>query len=357
MVERVYRYEPDVVSPPGETLEEMLEERGMTQKELARRMGRPLKTVNEIVKGKVALTADTALQLERVLGVPANFWNRREADYREYCSRVAEQQRLAGQEDWLKALPLPWMREHCGLSRTRDRTTLVKEALDFFGIASSAQWETVYTQPQALFRCSKPGRDVATKLSPWIRMGELRAQKVQCGPYDAGRFNEVLQQIRALTRLSPQVFQTQLAGLCATAGVAVALVPAVPGTGISGLTRWLSPDKALIQLSLFGKFNDRFWFTFFHEAGHILLHGKKLVFLEGSCGNERMEDEANGFAANVLIPAQHQDELKQLQRSERAVTDFAERIAIHPGIVVGRMQHEGILPESHLNGLKERVEL
>jgi len=157
MGERLFRYEPDVVSPPGETLEEMLEERGMTQKELAQRMGRPLKTVNEIVKGKVALTADTALQLERVLGAPASFWNRREADYREYRSRVEEQQRLAGHEEWLRALPLPWMRKYCGLSRTRDCTTLVKEALDFFGIASPAQWDTVYTHPQALFRCSKPG--------------------------------------------------------------------------------------------------------------------------------------------------------------------------------------------------------
>jgi HTH-type transcriptional regulator / antitoxin HigA len=357
MAERTYRYEPDVVSPPGETLEEMLEDRHMTQKDLAQRMGRPLKTINEIIKGKAAITADTALQLERVLGAPASFWSQREAHYREYCSRVAEQERLAGFQDWVERLPLSWMRRHCGLSRTRDRTNSVKEALDFFGIASPAQWETVYAEPQAAFRCNRPGPVVATKLSPWIRKGELEAGRIVCAPFDADRFKEVLKQIRGLTREPPTVFQPKLERLCASAGVVVAFVPAVPGTDISGLTRWLSPTKALIQLSLFGKFNDRLWFTFFHEAGHILLHRKKLVFLEGAKGNGPMEQEADRFAANLLIPPRNHDELQLLPRSEKAIRVFADRIGIHPGIVVGRMQHEDLLPQSHLNKLKDRFEL
>ena len=358
MGERIYRYEPDVVSPPGETLEEMLEERHMTQKELAQRMGRPLKTINEIIKGKAAITADTALQLERVLGVSASFWNQREAHYREYCSRVAEQERLVSYKDWLEGLPLPWMRKHCGLSRTRDRASLVKEALDFFGIATPAQWETVYAEPQAAFRCNKPGAEVATKLSPWIRKGEVEARRVACAPFDAERFKDVLLRIRGLTTVSPPVFQPQLESLCASAGVAVALVPPVPGTGISGLTRWLSPNKALIQLSLFGKSNDRFWFTFFHEAGHIILHGKRMVFLEGKRKNgPKEEKEADKFAAYLLIPPKYRDELNHVRHTKRGVIEFSDRIGIHPGIVVGRMQHEKLLEQSHLNGLKERFEL
>jgi HTH-type transcriptional regulator/antitoxin HigA len=76
-------YTPEEVSPPGETLAETLEAIGMTQAELARRTGRPLETINEIILGKTAITAETALQLERVLNVPAAFWNNREAQYRE----------------------------------------------------------------------------------------------------------------------------------------------------------------------------------------------------------------------------------------------------------------------------------
>jgi len=87
-------YRPDIVSAPGETLLEMLEERSMTQAELAARTGRPEKTINEIVKGKAAITPDTALQFERVFGTPATFWLDRERLYQEYMARRREAERL-----------------------------------------------------------------------------------------------------------------------------------------------------------------------------------------------------------------------------------------------------------------------
>jgi HTH-type transcriptional regulator / antitoxin HigA len=82
---------PDYASPPGDTLAETLETIGMSQAELARRMGRPVKTINEIIQAKVVITADTALQLEKVLHVPASFWLRREQHYRETLARLAEE--------------------------------------------------------------------------------------------------------------------------------------------------------------------------------------------------------------------------------------------------------------------------
>ena len=99
-------YKPDFVTPPGDTLKETLESVGMTQRELALRTGRPVKTINEIIRGKAAITAETALQLERVLGISASFWVNREQHYREYLARQAEQEALHKGKDWLKGMPL-----------------------------------------------------------------------------------------------------------------------------------------------------------------------------------------------------------------------------------------------------------
>lgn len=136
--------------------------------------------------------------------------------------------------------------------------------------------------------------------------------------------------------------------------MAVVLVPGLPKTGLSGATRWLNPDKALIQLSLRYKSNDHLWFTFFHEAAHILLHGKKELFLEGLDGiDETKEHEANVFARDRLIPPRgFASFVRQADFSQEAITRFSESIGIAPGIVVGRLQHEGWLPHSHCNALK-----
>ena len=125
------------------------------------------------------------------------------------------------------------------------------------------------------------------------------------------------------------------------------------------MARWLSPTRPLIQRSLYGKTNDKFWFTFFHEAAHILLHadskdGKKSILLDdpnASHSTDPREQEANQWAGNVLI---HQDYTAQLGvlRTKDAVRAFAQQIGIHPGIVVGRLQHDHLIDPSWMNDLK-----
>jgi hypothetical protein len=142
---------------------------------------------------------------------------------------------------------------------------------------------------------------------------------------------------------------------CAQAGVAVVFVPSLPKTGVSGATRWLSWSKALIQLSLRYKTNDHLWFTFFHEAGHILLHGRKELFLEGLNGlDAEKEQEANAFAERELVPQQvFTSWLKTTPRlTKTAIVEFSNTVGIAPGIVVGQLQHKGLLPMTHCNDLK-----
>ena len=162
--------------------------------------------------------------------------------------------------------------------------------------------------------------------------------------------------MRSLTTLPPEKFEPRLHSLFRQAGVAFVLVPAIPRAHVSGVARWLSATRPLIQLSLYGKTNDKFWFSLFHEAAHILLHAreKKAVYLDDpNKGHTDAPDEheANNWSGEFLIPARYQERLAFL-RNRTDVCAFAEEIGIHPGIVVGRLQHDGLIDPSWMNDLK-----
>jgi HTH-type transcriptional regulator/antitoxin HigA len=355
------QYQPDVVSPPGETLREMIDDLGMTQAELARRTGRPKKTINEIIQGKGAITPRTALQLERVLGAPASFWNARQQRYDEHIARLQERQRLEGDVDWLHRFPLRDMIRKHWINGCQDEVDQLRELLGFFGVASPHEWETVWGQYDAAFRRTSAFKSNREEIAAWLRQGEIQAQAIDCQPYDADAFVAALKEVRSLTLEPPEIFQPRVQQLGGACGVAIVFVPQLPRTRVSGATRWLSPDKALVQLSLRYRTDDHLWFTFFHEAGHILLHGKRDVYLEGDEVEDAKEQEADLFAQEILIP---RDQLGMFVArlpsgrlpSTQDVRQFASSLGIAPGIVVGRLQHDEYVPYSHYNRLKARLQ-
>lgn len=352
------QYNPDVVSPPGETLRETLEALGMSQAELAARMGRPKKTINEIIKGKAALTPDTALQLERVLGIPAGFWNNRDYHFREYQAQQQESERLRHKVGWLDELPvrdmvkLGWIRPHA------DKVRQVKEILNFFGVASPEGWKSIWFGPKVAFRRSKAFQNDPGLLAGWLRMGEITGRGIDCKPYDASAFEKSLGQIRSLTVKPPAAYREQLVRICAEAGVALVFMPEPPRLSISGATRWLTPDKAVIQISLRYTTDDQFWLTFFHEAGHILLHGKREVFVETNGHPRTKEEAADNFAVQYLLPP---DRLKRFLAegapTRESIRRLAREIDLAPGVLAGLLQHRGIVPDSQFNDLKRLFRL
>jgi addiction module HigA family antidote len=352
------QYNPDVVSAPGETLLEILEDRGMSQAELAERTGRPKKTINQIIKGKAAITPETAIQFERVLGTPASFWNNRERNYRESLARQEERKTLAEYIPWMKKFPVRAMIHLGWIEEFGDAINQLVELLQFFSIASPTQWQRIWQDAQVSYRQSPTFAADLAAVSAWLRKGEIEAQKVTCASYDEARFREALKQIRGLTTKPPKGFVNEMIQICAETGVAVVFLPEIPGTRTSGATRWLSPSKALIMLSLRHKTDDHLWFTFFHEAAHILLHGKREIFLEDDdeVGEDvhTKEEEANRFAADFLIPAEvlHRFRPRGSHYSHEDIIDFARRLGIAPGIVVGRLQHDGRLDKANCNRLK-----
>ncbi|MFH1010857.1 MAG: HigA family addiction module antitoxin [bacterium] len=353
----INQYIPDSVSPPGDTLLETIEAMDMSQAQLAERTGRPQKTISEIINAKTRITSETALQLERVLGVPAHFWMNRERLYQEALARQEERERLKKDLAWLKKIPVRAMVKKGWIRSCEDKVNQLREVLNFFGVAAPEQWDKIWNSQAAAYRQSQAFRSNPTAVAAWMRRGELEAQAIECKPYEASKFEEALKQIRALTSERAESFQPEVVELCAKAGVAVVFVPELPKTRLYGATRWLSSNKALMQLSLRRKYNDEFWFTFFHESFHLLSHGKRGVFIEAEGPEDPTEKEADDFAANCLIPKKIWEYfVSRGNYGRNAVCKFAAQINVAPGIVVGRLQHEKLIPFNQLNKLKVRFE-
>lgn len=349
--------EPDYTVPPGETLRDRLEELGMTQAELATRTGLSTKHVNQILQGVAHISPDTAQRLELATGVPARLWNRLEADYRAIAARLQQRRALKDDVAWLKELPIKELVDRGVLPQEpNDKVSRVQQLLAFFGVASPGAWRDLWLRPDAAFRQSPAFEAKPGAVAAWLRLGELAASDVATRPYHGTDLRALLPRLRALTTQPPDVFEPAMRTSCAEVGVVVVFVKEVRGARVSGATRWLSPTRALVQLSLRYKTDDQFWFTFFHELAHVLLHGKKDVWIEDGSRDDPREEEANRFAAELLIPRQYEDELKKLGTLQE-IRVFAQGIGVAPGIVMGRLQREGILRYGVGEQLKRRFEL
>jgi HTH-type transcriptional regulator / antitoxin HigA len=361
MTKPLNTFTPDWISPPGETIADLIEEREWSQVELAKRLGYTTKHISLLINGKASITEETALKLENVLGSNVSFWLSREAQYRAKLAQKEAELDFHEWMPWLDELPVKELMKQGAIPKRRqdpkNKPSIVRDLLRFFGVASPDDWRNCYAQMEVSFRRTRTEQSNIGAIAAWLRQGEIETEKLTCPKYSKAKFEQAVQAIRQLTILPPEEFVPQMQSLCREAGVVFLLVPSIPGARTSGVARWLNSHKALIQLSLYGKTNDRFWFTFFHEAAHILLHDKKDIFLDEWDGGELLEslqeDQANQWAGEFLIPLQDTMDLTQLH-SKECVQAFAHELGIHPGIVVGRLQHDQVIPMGNMNDLKDR---
>jgi HTH-type transcriptional regulator / antitoxin HigA len=346
---------PNVAIPPGDTLAEAIEELGLTQAEVARRAGRPVQVISEIVQGRKEITAETAIELERVVGIPAHVWVRLEADYRTTKAMLADRARLREEIPFARRCPYVEMANLGWLPKTGDAIERVRHLLGFFGVSSLSNLAAV-----AAWRKSAALTPNECALAAWLRKGELEAQSIELEGFAADGLAAALPTVRAFTREHPAEFGPQLMRMFASLGVALVFVPHLKKTGAHGATRWIG-RRAIVQVSVRYGWADTFWFTLFHELAHLLLHGRKGVFINFDKDHrDRLEREADAYAGDVLIPATlYSRFLAKCGRfiPESAVVEFAGDLGVQPGIVVGRLQHDGMLKPQFLNHLRQKYRL
>jgi HTH-type transcriptional regulator/antitoxin HigA len=340
------RHYSDLAIPPGEYLLEASAELGLNQADLARRMGRPVQAISEIVKGVKAITPDTALQLEEVLGVPAHIWTGLEADYQLIRARQQAELQVEAEAGDVGCYPYAEMAKLGWVSKTRKPVEKVRELRRFYGVASLTNLPDVRSYAPA-FRKSKHRNLSHEALAAWLRAGALQAERIPTRPFDKKALKALLPDLRKLTITSPERFQSELCKRLADVGVALVLLPHLPKTYTNGATFWINPDKAVLMMTIRGSWADIFWFSLFHEISHILLHDKRRIFLEdGNADAEtrEQEQEADDFAGNTLIPMRVYAVFTEAGNfTTQSIHRFAKSIGIAPGVVTGRLQHDGYI--------------
>lgn len=355
------QYFPQSVPHPGETLAEKLDEMEMPLNEFALRSGKPEKTIIAIIKGDSSITPDMAVQFENVTRIPANFWMNHQRGYDEFIAREKRQAVIKEAVAWAKQFPLADMIKKGWLPPVATIQEKTMEMLAFFGFANHNAWEDYYFHQQlkVAFRISLAHTSEPYAISAWLRKGEIQAAELVAKNYSEKKFKEALPELKSLMAKHPKGFFNQLQSICLEAGVKVVHTPCINKTPISGSTRWLN-DTPFIQLTGRYNRNDSFWFTFFHEAGHILLHGKKDIFLEKVEYSDKdlmKEKEADEFAVKwTLTNDEEMEILAAAPLSEGDIRAFAKQLNTHPAIIIGRLQHKKLIPYSLGRQFFEAVE-
>ncbi|OFX59416.1 MAG: XRE family transcriptional regulator [Bacteroidetes bacterium GWA2_30_7] len=331
-----------IISPPGDTLAETIDIKGISQPILAMRMGRPIKTINEIIKGKTAITPETAIQLERVLGIEANFWLEREKNYRLELAEIEDAVALLNTKDWIDNFPLAAMKNMQWVVYENTVISKANALYSFFGVSGQEPYFNYYHKNiyEAAYRMSTHNNKNPFAVSAWLKKGEHQAEKIKVGSYDISKFKNALLEIKNIMAKQPANFFSLLQSICASVGVRVVHTPCLPQTMLHGSTRWVN-DTPLIQLSNLYKRNDIFWFTFFHEAGHIIKHGKRDIFVEGlkySPDEQIKENEANDFAIKcTFTKEQEKVVLENIPLTQKSIIEFSNQFNTHPAMIIGRL--------------------
>ena len=352
----------DLAIPPGEFREEVIADLDMTKDELARRMQRPPAKLSAVFNGEKAITPETALQMEKVVGVSAPIWLGLEAEDRLTLARIQAKRSdsLEQEEQLATAYSYAKLAKLGVVAPSRKPLVRVAELQRCFGVASLLAIPDVRLC-QAALRESQPDTRRRPRspqaLVAWLRFGELKAREVDCGTFDRQLLRSSLDEIRHMTLEGPESFQTRLESILARAGVALVVCPPFPGTGVHGATFWQG-RKGVLLMTIRDDWADVFWFSLSHELGHLALHGRRDIIFEydaADAESREREQEADDFAAETLVPSRDYRQFVDAgDFTEPAIRRFASGAGIDPGIVVGRLQHDRHVRRDRHNGLRSR---
>lgn len=349
-------FEPRWASAPGATILDALTAAGLTVEDLADALEYSDADARRLVRGDLPITESVAATLASLVGGSSTFWVRREAQFREDSKWVSA-------DELLSTLPYQQMVEYGWVEHRPDWRGRTSAALDFFAVKDVSEWLERYgrTLEMSQLRASSSFDVNELALAAWLRKAALEADALDVSSWDRSLFLSVLQGSRHLTKSrDPQIFLPQLQSTCASAGVAVVVVRAPRGCPVNGAAMQTSSGVRTIVLSGRHLSDDQLWFTFFHEAAHVLLHETGTPYVDGQDETreaDAAETEADSFANSMLRPA-GLDELGRHRTTGRPtmreIVALASSEGIAPGILVGQLQHDGRLRFDQLNGLKRR---
>jgi HTH-type transcriptional regulator/antitoxin HigA len=348
-------FRPNWASPPGDTINSVLQAKGLSLDAFMKAMGLADREASGLLSGAVAITPSIAASLSKAVGSTARFWLERQ---KQYQTSIKELNLMTPDlAHWVSTFPLKAMIDSGWLPRPASKDDAPFELFDYFAVSSIKEWKEKYLVRlgKTQFRTSEAFENNIAATTAWIRHGELLADAMPCKAWNPKGFAESLRGLKALTKENePSIFIPQLQQECAKHGVAVVIARCAPGCAASGATCMLDDNRALLLLS--GRFltDDQFWFSFFHEAGHLVLHGKEPHVEEKNSSSPEREAEANFFAQSVILDPEGDQGLSSLAVNKFSISRFARRCDVSPGLIVGQLQNRKKVSPTTFNNFKIR---
>lgn len=342
-------FNPIWVSNPGDTIRDLLRMKGLESESLPGLLNISEDKTSSILTGEMDIDLGVAQTLSDTLGFSSDFWVTRFQQYHDDLARL--EQKL--NDDWLRSIPTSDMIKLGWIRKSND---LFKDCLEFFNCADISEWQERYVTSLAQFTFRSSGK-YASKIPStvaWLRQGEIQASKQKCNSWSPEGILNRVNEMKSLSRVrTPQNFLPKLSKICSDNGVALVVVQSPTGCSMSGAAKVLDENKRMILMSFRYLSDDQFWFTFFHEMGHLVLHHRSEIFIDDRLEDSTMDEtEANNFAGEILIPFEERQKLKSLRGNKRAIISLASELNISPGILIGQMQYYGLIQPAYLNGYK-----
>lgn len=360
---KVKEYKDILAFHPGYYLEDIIEDMQISQAEFATRMGTTTKTLSKLINGKANISNDLAKKLSLMMGTSVEVWQNLQNTYDKKLIEIAEEKDFDEQEEIVKQIDYEYFVKIGDLPVTREQRSKIANLCRYFKVADLR----IMSEPDFLVNY-RTGVSTYTQKNlinskAWVQTALNVSADIKTKPYDAKKLKAALPEIRSMTISEPEVFMPRMTKIFADCGVAFVLLPPLKNAGINGAVKWVSDDRVVLAMNNRGIDADKFWFSLFHEIKHVLQQKIKFVFVSESAEDLKntdsiLEKEADKFASDYLIP---QAELKKFAASkytsDKDIVAFANSLGIHPGIVAGRLQHEGTIPQNRCSKLKEKYHI
>ena len=348
---------PAEVFPPGEFIRDELEERGWSQIDLAEIIGRAPRLVNEVIGGKRGITPETALALGKAFGTSAQLWLNLESAYR--LSLVEEyDEKTISRKARLYSYPVREMTKRGWIDSSTNLDVLEHQLVRLFRV------DSIEERPKLSHAARKTnGESLSNVQLAWLFRVYQLAEAMDSPPYSSKALKDAVGQLRSLLHAPEEV--REVPRILAGAGVRYLAVESLPGAKFDGVCFWLDRTPVIAMALRFDRI-DNFWFVLRHEIEHVLRrHGEMLdIDLVGDRASPdsteipEQEREANKAAAEFCVPTEELDDF--IARvgplySTKHIINFAERIGVHPGLVVGQLHNRKEIPFSHLRRILVRV--
>jgi HTH-type transcriptional regulator/antitoxin HigA len=360
MIERT----PAEVFSPGELIKDEIEARGWSQIELAEVLGRPGRLVSELIAGKRAITPETAKGLGQAFGTGAQFWLNMESSYQLSKVKGDSSNAVARRAKLYEMAPVKEMTRRFWIQPTDNIDVLEKSVCSFYGKPS------LDAPMLRLVHAARKGssyEEVTPPEAAWLCRVRQLAEAMEVRGFSEIAFAAVFNQLKTMLRDADAV--RQVPAVLASAGVRFLIIETLPSTRIDGVCLWLNPDSPVIALSLRYDRIDAFWHTLLHECAHVKykdgLTGDVYLDVDlvgdeadSSAAKPEVELKADEFAAGFSIPRAELDGFIARVRplfSKSRIQGFAAKLNIHPGLVVGQLQHRKMIPYSHSREMLARI--